>query len=172
MKDTKETLTCPACGASMVKIKMEPENVYLDVCSKGCGGVFFDNREIDKFDEVKEDISEILDEYKGKEFTQPLLNDNMPRICPVCGGNFIKHFVSIKKEIQIDDCYSCGGKFLDYCELEKMRSQYNSTEERVKDVVDYIYKTGEAEFKQVNEDYEKGVANRSALAKIFRSIFG
>lgn len=172
MKDTKEILTCPACGASMAKIKMEPENVHLDVCSKGCGGIFFDNREIEKFDEVAEDISEILNEYREKSFIQPTLDDSTDRVCPACGGNFIKHFVSIKKEIQIDDCYSCGGKFLDYCELEKMRSQYNSTEERVKDVVDCVYKTGEAEFKQVNKDYEEGVANRSALANIFRGIFG
>lgn len=45
-----------------------------------------------------------------------------------------KNNVSAKQEILIDECYSCGGKFFDKDELEQMRAQYHSDEERIADV--------------------------------------
>ena len=45
MADSKEILTCPACGEKMEKIFIKRANCNIDICTNGCGGIFFDNRE-------------------------------------------------------------------------------------------------------------------------------
>ena len=60
MADTKEIINCPACGKPMVKIPVPAENINIDICLDGCGGIFFDNREFKKFDEQAENIDEII----------------------------------------------------------------------------------------------------------------
>lgn len=136
MKDTTNVLKCPACGMDMEKVYIERAQCFVDVCTNGCGGIFFDNREFKKFDEDAESIDEIEEKLKGKTFKQ--VDPTFKRICPVCGMKMIKNSTSIKRNIIVDDCYSCGGKFLDYGELEKVRAEYKTEEERSKDVVNYL----------------------------------
>ena len=128
MADNQDIINCPACGARMEKVYVPDAGVYVDVCLNGCGGIYFDNRELDKFDEKHENIDTILEAIKNKQFKQ--VDTTEKRICPVCKTPMVKHFMSVKKEVEIDDCYGCGGKFLDYGELQKIRSQYNNNEER------------------------------------------
>ena len=138
MEDNMEKINCPACGAEMEKIFMPAQGVHLDVCTNGCGGIYFDNREFKKFDEPHEDISPLLKVLEGKEFKK--VDEEQVRDCPVCGNRMIKNFSSAKHEVLVDECYACGGKFLDYGELEKIRAQYNTEEERSMDVVRNLYR--------------------------------
>lgn len=130
MADTKETLICPACGSEMEKVYSNEHNLYVDICLNGCGGMFFDNRELKKFDEAKEDISFILSAIKDKTFKK--VDSSEKRTCPVCSAVMVKNCTDYSGEIEIDECYSCGGVFLDNGELFKMRSQYETEEERAK----------------------------------------
>ncbi len=132
MKDTYENLICPACGTPMKKIYINNKDLFLDVCLDGCGGIWFDNRELQKFDEKAEDITAIKNAYAGKTFKK--IDKTVDRKCPKCHKNMVKNSVSAKQEISIDECYFCGGKFFDYQELEQMRNQYNSDEERIADI--------------------------------------
>ena len=68
MSDNKEVITCPACGNYMQKIFMPEAGVNIDICLDGCGGILFDNREFQKFDEPHEKIDEILAAIKDKTF--------------------------------------------------------------------------------------------------------
>ena len=43
--DTLEKIICPGCGKEMKKIFLNGQNVYIDICLDGCGGILFDNRE-------------------------------------------------------------------------------------------------------------------------------
>lgn len=138
MEDNMEKINCPACGAEMEKIFMPTQGVHLDVCTNGCGGIYFDNREFNKFDEPHEDISPLLQVLEGKEFKK--VDEDQVRDCPVCGNRMMKHFSSVKHEICVDECYACGGKFLDYGELEKIRAQYNTETERSQDVIKDLYR--------------------------------
>ena len=113
MADNYEEICCPACGKKMQKVYMDEQNLYLDVCLNGCGGIYFDNREFKKFDELHEDITPLIEAYKGKTFQK--VDSFATRECPVCGMEMVKHYSSVKQEVQVDDCYSCGGIFLDYC---------------------------------------------------------
>ena len=60
MADSLNILTCPACGKVMEKVFIPSQEINIDICTNGCGGIFFDNREFDKFDERNEDVSDIL----------------------------------------------------------------------------------------------------------------
>ena len=45
MADTLKELKCPACGKVMEKVFIPSEGINLDICTDGCGGIYFDNRE-------------------------------------------------------------------------------------------------------------------------------
>ncbi len=124
MADNLEKINCPACGRVMKKIFLPQVGVNIDICADGCGGLFFDNKECEKVNEQSEDVSKIIEILKDKKFKKT--DETEIRICPVCGNNMVKNFASPKRQVVVDDCYICGGKFLDYGELEKIRAEYNS----------------------------------------------
>ena len=132
MADNYEFITCPACGKVMKKVYLEDQDFMVDICLDGCGGIWLDNRELQKIDEKKEDIIPISEAKKDREYTK--VDTTMDRDCPLCNKPMVKNHVSAKMEITIDECYLCGGKFFDHSELEAMRNQYNSDDERVADV--------------------------------------
>ena len=136
MADNMEQINCPACGKEMKKVFMPVQGVHLDVCVDGCGGIYFDNREFTKFDEPHEDISPLTEVLKDREYKPA--NESSIRICPVCGMNMVKNFASMRREVEVDECYNCGGKFLDYGELEALRSQYFTEEERTRVFQNYF----------------------------------
>ena len=166
MADNLKTLTCPACGKTMEKVFIPSQGINLDICTEGCGGIYFDNREFDKFDEKHEDISEILKKIDGKTFAA--VNETMTRVCPVCGAKMVKNHSGINHNIEIDDCYSCGGKFLDNSELIKIREEYENNEQRDEDILRYVYKKIGPKLAEQDEKY----ANISTRKTFVRSLFG
>ena len=118
MADTKEIIKCPACGKEMKKVFIKDSGVNIDICTEGCGGILFDNRELEKFDEKDENADEILAEVKGKTFAP--VNEKKHRICPVCNSIMVK-MGAANGTVTIDLCNVCGAKFLDNGELEKIR---------------------------------------------------
>ncbi len=159
MADTTKIINCPACGKEMVKIYMPEQKCNLDVCVNGCGGIYFDNREFEKFDEQHENIDEIIETLKDKNFIE--VDQSKTRICPVCGGNMVKNFSSVHRKIEIDECYFCGGKFLDNDELIKIREEYPTETERSADLLKILGAQGNSlEFNQNNP-----------ASKLFNSLF-
>lgn len=132
MADNYKIIMCPACGKPMKKIFLENQQFIIDVCIDGCGGIWLDNRELQKIDEETEPITELLEAYKSKVFQKT--DNSAVRICPICGVKMVKNNVSAKQEIVIDECYNCGGKFFDYNELQHMRNQYKDEESRISDI--------------------------------------
>ena len=51
-------MNCPACGNVLEEMKVG--DVMVDVCQGGCGGIWFDNYELEKFDEPHESAGEEL----------------------------------------------------------------------------------------------------------------
>lgn len=139
MADNDQVLVCPACQKQMKKIFMPEQGVNLDICIDGCGGIYFDNREFKNFDEQHENIDALIEAIEGKEFEK--VDESLIRKCPVCGSNMVKNFSSVKREIQIDECYFCGGKFLDNGELIKIREEYATEADRSADLLKAVYKT-------------------------------
>ena len=171
MSENFEIIKCPACQKEMTKVFVPSEGVNVDICLDGCGGIYFDNREFKYFDEQDENIEEIIKAVEGKTFNK--VDGSLPRTCPVCGARMVKNYASVKKEVQIDECYSCGGKFLDHGELEKIRAQYATEEDRSADIMKEVYSTVGLEIKRLEAENEQLRANRSPLKKLFdKMIYG
>lgn len=168
MADTLQKIKCPACGREMEKVFIPSEGINLDICTQGCGGIFFDNRELDKFDEKDEDISKILEQIDGKDFIK--VSEDSVRICPNCGQKMVKNYSSVHNNIEIDECYSCGGKFLDRDELVKIRAEYDTEEDRSEDVLRAVYKTVGQELAEQDRQYAKIKSDRSLLRSLIRKI--
>ena len=170
MADTLKQITCPACGKEMEKVFIPSEGINLDICTQGCGGIYFDNREFDKFDEKNEDISVILEKLDGKNFTKP--SENLTRICPNCGSKMVKNHSSILKEVQVDDCYNCGGKFLDNSELVKIREEYDNNEQRDEDILRYLYQQVGQELAEQERAYAERPQEKTYIRKLFNKLAG
>ena len=123
MADTEEIINCPACNNKMDKIFIQRLGRNIDICAK-CGGIFFDNREFKLFDEKVERIEEIEKFIEGKELMK--IRNEGKRICPSCGATMVKNNMGVK----VDDCYTCGAKFLDGGELQEYRGEFNTDKER------------------------------------------
>jgi len=130
MADTLRTVSCPACDKEMKKIFIEEANVNVDMCLDGCGGILFNNRELEKFDEQHENADKIFEAYEGKTFYKT--NEDEVRICTICNTPMVKQGAGVG-DVKIDVCNTCGAKFLDYGELEKIRElQENDYKHRAK----------------------------------------
>src|SRR5574344_814291 len=100
MADTLRDIKCPACQHLMTKVFITHLGINVDVCTDGCGGIFFDNREFKDFDEQNESIDEIIKALSGKDFIK--VNQDFPRVCPACGAKMFKNYSSFKHEVQVD----------------------------------------------------------------------
>lgn len=165
--ETLKTIKCPACGKTMEKVFIKSEGINIDICTDGCGGIFFDNREFDSFNEPHEDISEI--EAKLAEKTFAFVDENQTRICPACGSQMVKNTSSIGG-VEVDDCYICGGKFLDHGELQKIREEYINDKDRSKSAMAYLYKEIGQDLAQLDSQLLKAKNNRNLGQKLFYSI--
>jgi Zn-finger nucleic acid-binding protein len=102
--------------------------VRVDVCKNGCKGIWFDWGELKALDENDEGAGEALEEA----LKSPRINDSGrgPLKCPKCGIAMHAHKYSSAKEVNVDECYGCGGFFLDSGELREIREHHMSQEER------------------------------------------
>ena len=166
MTDSKNILECPACGKIMKKIFIEDAGINIDICSDGCGGIYFENREFEKIESTN--IDDILNEVKDKNFTNT--DEREVRLCPRCNVGMVKMGSGIK-DVQIDVCNTCGAKFLDNGELQKIR-EGKINNNNVDALVEELYKKEAKEILGNNlgkEPLTKGV--RVALEKwIFRNL--
>ena len=119
MYDNKDALVCPVCGNKMEKIFLEKQKFHIDICLDGCGGIFLDNQELKKIDQPTEDITPILAAIKDKKFKRA--NEHKTLTCPVCSSIMIKNKSRFSPNTTIDECYSCGGVFLNNNELFEIR---------------------------------------------------
>lgn len=134
-KDTSDVIMCPACGHEMLKIFVEGLGFNIDICTTGCGGIFFDNREMEVLQTPDMNIDEILKLIKVDEFIK--VDDSAKRRCPSCNTVMLKNRVR-NTDVNIDLCPVCGGKFLDNGELEQIRNSYLGKYE--KSVIEFALK--------------------------------
>ena len=143
MADTKFQIKCPACGNMMQKIFIPSEGFHVDICTHGCGGIFFDNRELNEFDEKCDDITEIAEALKYMGYIKT--DDSALRVCPACGTNMVKN--GAEGDVVIDVCNVCGGKFLDNGELEKIRAAQKENL-KIENVIDTLISDSSAKQRQ------------------------
>ena len=165
MADTTRKIECPACGCEMKKIYVEDAEACVDICTDGCGGIYFDNREFEKFDEPHENVDAILKELEGKEFKET--DTREVRICPVCNVPMVKAGSGVSG-VEIDVCYTCGAKFLDNGELEKIREGKLEENNKLELLLDEMYKR---EMKSIVGDNQKRPATKGLRVAVEKLIY-
>ncbi|MBO6257689.1 zf-TFIIB domain-containing protein [bacterium] len=169
MNDTFETINCPACGKPMQKVFMPYAGFNLDVCTDGCGGIFFDGQELKHFDENHENIDDLKEVLKNKTFEKT--NESAVRVCPVCGNNMVKNYVSAKHAIEIDECYNCGAKFMDGGELTRMREEYPTEEDRKQAFLAATYQEIGSQIDAMEIQNQINKSKRSVFLKLLDNFF-
>lgn len=122
-------MQCPACFNKLTQIDVN--GVTVDVCRNGCGGVWFDAFEFKKFDEPSESAGE---ELLNVPQNPAVHVDHSQRLkCPKCDNVvMMRHFFSVKQQVEIDECPGCAGVWLDAGELARIRELFDSEEAKQK----------------------------------------
>ncbi len=120
-------MECPACGRRLNQVTID--EVVIDACKGGCGGIWFDNRELSAFVQPASSIGEEL--LKIPRDPQLEIDHSKPRICPLCGdATMIKQKSDINEKVVIDECPICQGIWLDAGELAAIREAASKPENK------------------------------------------
>ena len=119
-------MNCPVCSKAMVEADFGDVNV--DICKDGCKGIWFDWGKLTRLDESSEGLGKALQEA----LLYPRTNGpDRPQIkCPKCGTPMRSHKYKSSKEVNVDECYACGGFFLDSGELRQIRDNFMTETDR------------------------------------------
>lgn len=160
-------MKCPACNTAMEEITVQ--DITVDACRNGCGGIWFDRFELQKVDEPHESLGESLLQIvtEGKV----AVDHFQRRKCPKCEDIVLmRHFYSVKKEVVVDECPNCGGYWLDFGELGRIRSQYSSDDERKKAAEEYFDNIFGEKLKSMQEEGEEKLKKAKKIARMFRFV--
>lgn len=160
-------MNCPACGNVLQEITIG--DVEVDVCQGGCGGIWFDNFEIKKFDEPHESAGEeLLDIERDESITV----DHTKRLkCPKCDEVvMMRHFFSVKKQVEVDECPGCGGFWLDAGELLKIRSLFDTEEERHRATQEYFSEVFGGQLAAMETEDKSNLNKAKKISNMFRFI--
>lgn len=118
---------CPVCSRPLTPLAVG--RVVVDVCHGGCGGIWFDHFELQRFDEQHEGEGRMLMQVERRPEVR---RDPERRLhCPRCRDVVLRrHFFSVNQEVEVDSCPGCGGYWLDHGELEAIRSEFATDKAR------------------------------------------
>ncbi len=160
-------MKCPACDYELTEIHVG--EISVDVCQGGCGGIWFDCRELKKVDEPHESAGENLlhVERDGSVY----VDDDRRRMCPNCDDMvMMRHFASVKREIEVDECGNCGGMWLDYGELNRLRDQFKTEDDRREAAQAFFTELFADELDELSAENEKEHRKWHRLAQMFRFL--
>jgi len=160
-------MNCPACKTNLEEVSIN--EITIDVCERGCGGIWFDTFELQKVDEPHESAGEKL--LNISRDPNVVVDHNERRNCPKCENTIMmQHFYSVKKEVAVDECPNCGGFWLDFGELGQIRSQHSSEDERQKAAKKYFEKIFGEKLKEMQEESEEKHEKAKKIARMFRFV--
>lgn len=97
-------MKCPACDCQMEEVVID--DIAVDVCKQGCGGLWFDRFELRKVDEPHESAGEKLMQVKREVSID--IDPSQRRKCPKCEDmTMMRHFFSVKAQVEVDECPGC-----------------------------------------------------------------
>ena len=143
--------------------------VAVDVCSNGCGGMWFDQGELRKFDEPSEAVGEALLTVAPAD---GVVVDVARRYdCPKCPDTeMMRHFASTKRSVTVDECPNCRGFWLDAGELGKIRGEFPSQEARRQAAGEYFAEVFGGSLSAARAQDEEQLARARHVANMFKFI--
>ena len=160
-------MDCPACDRSLEPV--EVSGLELEICRGGCGGVWFDNYELEKVDERKESAGEaLLDVGRAPDVE---VDHERPRACPSCREAVMRrHFFTVKREVEVDECPACAGVWLDAGELSEIRRQFDDAEDREQAAAEEYQRLFGEEMDRMREESEERLERARSFARALRFV--
>ena len=82
----------------------------------------------------------------------------------------MQHFMGVKKEVEVDQCPSCGGFWLDPGELRHLRSQYATEADRNAAADAYFHEVFGDDLARMEAESDAQLKRAQGIARIFRFI--
>ena len=93
------------------------------------------------------------------------------RICPKCEGIVLmRHYYSVRKKIEVDECPGCAGFWIDRGELAAIRNLFDSEKDRQKAAEDYFNNTFRGQMEKMKAERQDKHQRADDFAKVFRFI--
>jgi Zn-finger nucleic acid-binding protein len=159
-------MDCPVCKVELVNVSVG--KVLIDACLNGCGGLWFDQMELRKFDEPHEAFDEKLLKLEN---TRPQSIRPKKLRCPRCETIvMMRHFFSIKRNVEVDECAQCGGVWLDAGELDAIRSEFTSESAKLAAAENYFAARFDEDLKAARKESEASYEWTRQIAHLLRFI--
>ena len=110
-------MKCPACKGPLRE--KGAGAMTLDICYGGCGGIWFDPKELERVDARAATTLHTVwqDPHRKVVLTEP-------RLCPRCPDQILdRRWFSEAKKVEIDQCPKCGGLWLDAGEFTLIHAE-------------------------------------------------
>jgi Zn-finger nucleic acid-binding protein len=162
-----DEMKCPACKKTLTEATAD--SIVVDVCKHGCGGIWFDCHELRKVDNATESAGEALLEVEHDASIS--VDHEAKKNCPRCEDQpLIRHFASTQQKVAVDECYTCGGVWLDAGELGRIRAQYATEEERDGAFQGYFDTVFGEKLARLGDEKEDGLLKAQRFARMFRFL--
>lgn len=143
-------------------------DTIVDVCHHGCGGIWFDYFELQKFDEGGSDPGEMLNVAKHPDISR-MKHERIE--CPRCENTVLrKHFFSIQQKVEVDSCPGCGGYWLDHGELEAIRIEFHTDAAREKATQQFMDDLDDQHVDEACPEAMAKTARMTSLSAMFRIV--
>ncbi len=121
-------MDCPACSRELRELATE--QLHVDVCDGGCGGIWFDAGRLARVDEPHEPVDPAL--LRIACDSSLTIDRDARRSCPRCPDAVVmmRRFTSVDRRVAVDECPACAGIWLDAGELAEIRAEYPTQEAR------------------------------------------
>ena len=145
-------------------------DVEIDL-STGCGGVWFDQHELEKFDEVHEAAGTLLIEHM-QQYHRPLEDAGARLKCPKdIDVVMMRRYYSSRQQIAIDECPQCGGIWLDAEELAGIRELFPTRQHLQQDARAFVDKVmNSPEVKAYEEESRLLPEKLASISRVLWSI--
>jgi uncharacterized protein len=160
-------MNCPVCANTLSEI--DAGGIRVDVCQDGCGGTWFDWLELQRVDEPDENVAESLLAVP-RDYIAELTGDRQHQ-CPRCEGQpLARHFFSVKREVEVDECPACGGFWLDAGELSAIRNLFDSEDSARKAAREIFGELVDENGAEVRAESRERLDKSRRIAQLFRFI--
>lgn len=161
------SLKCPRTNTPLKEVELD--GVVVNI-SEACGGVWFDNFEIKKFDEIHEKAGDKLVEILAP-FQNKSIDEEKRMHCPKCKDIILmRHFESPKRAFKVDECAQCAGIWLDPGELAQLRSLFKTEEQRKAYVEKFVNSTLSPHLETMRQLEKHDLDKSKRMAGMFKFI--
>lgn len=161
-------MNCPAC--EHVLSPVVAGDITVDACVGGCGGLWFDAFELQKVDEAHEAAGEALLAI-AHDPERPVDREKR-HACPKCPDIVMRrYFSSVKREVAVDECASCGGVWLDEGELAAIRAEFATQADRERSNDAYLAQKLQEATIEASAERDAKLERTHRFARMFRFLY-